>query len=285
MPAQTAESASGESVSAASDTSAEIYFIDTHCHLDAAEYEADRDAVARAAREVNVRQIVVPAIGRENFEAVAALAQRYPGCSFALGIHPLYVDRAHEDDLDAMDEALSRGGAVAVGEIGLDFFVPDYDEKRQVWFYVQQLKLARKHGLPVLMHVRRSQDTILKFLRRIEVPGGIAHAFNGSRQQADAFIATGCKLGFGGVMTYARATRLRDFAANLPFESIVLETDGPDIPPEFASRARNDPANLPRIAQTLAELRGVPLDEVARQTSANARAVLPRLGAPDPRCG
>lgn len=254
-----------------------MQFVDTHCHLDAAEYAVDRDAVVLAAREAGVAQIVVPAVGRENFAVVAELDSRYPGCRHALGIHPMFVDRAQEGDIADLDALLARGQAIAVGEIGLDFFVYGYDAERQGWFFAEQLKLAQKHGLPVLLHIRRAQDAVLKQLRRIAVPGGIAHAFNGSRQQADAFIGLGFKLGFGGALTYPRALRIRDHGASLPLDAIVLETDGPDIPPSFAPRSRNDPVNLPRIAAELARLRGLPLEALAQATTANATAVLPQL--------
>ncbi|MGA1562163.1 MAG: TatD family hydrolase, partial [Gammaproteobacteria bacterium] len=162
---------------------------------------------------------------------------------------------------------------------GLDFFVEGLDAKRQEDLFIAQLKLARKHQLPVLLHVRRAQDAILKALRRIEVPGGIAHAFNGSMQQAQQFIALGFKLGFGGAMTYSRALNLRRLATELPLEAIVLETDAPDIAPEWISGQRNDPSQLARIAQVLAELRGISVDEVITQTTRNAQAVMPRLAA------
>jgi TatD DNase family protein len=129
----------------------------------------------------------------------------------------------------------------------------------------------------VLLHIRRAQDTVLKFLRLAGVKGGIAHAFNGSRQQAEEFIKLGFKLGFGGAMTYDRATKLRELAATLPLDSIVLETDAPDIPPAFVGKARNSPEYLPRIAETLAELRGMTVGEVAAATTANARAILKGL--------
>ncbi|MBK8335847.1 MAG: TatD family hydrolase [Sterolibacteriaceae bacterium] len=256
-----------------------MQFVDTHCHLDAAEYAVDRDAVVLAAREAGVAQIVVPAVGRENFAIVAELDSRYSGCRHALGIHPMYVDRAFESDIAELDALLARGQAIAVGEIGLDFFVDGFDAQRQGWFFAEQLKLAQKYALPVLLHIRRAQDAVLKQLRRIAVPGGIAHAFNGSRQQADAFIRLGFKLGFGGALTYPRALRIRDHAASLPLDAIVLETDGPDIPPSFAPRGRNDPVNLPRIAAELARLRGLPLEALAQATTANAAAVLPQLAA------
>ena len=265
-------------------------WIDSHCHLDAPEFDADRDAVVARARAVSVTQIVVPAVERSNFETVRQLAATH-GFAYALGIHPMYVDRAVDDDLrhlgDALDQHRADPRLVAVGEIGLDHFVPGLDPVRQEQFYVAQLKLARRVDLPVILHVRRSADTLLKHLRAIQVRGGIAHAFNGSAQQAQAFIELGFKLGFGGTLTFERALQIRRLAVELPLGAIVLETDAPDIPPHWLYRtreerdaglsARNEPGELPRIAQTLAELRGLSLAELANATSANARAALPGL--------
>ncbi len=254
--------------------------IDTHCHLDAAEFDADRAVVAARAAAAGVDRIVVPAIERANFGAVASVCREFSGCLPAYGIHPMAVGRAQEGDLDALRATLLASRPAAVGEIGLDYFVPERDEPRQEFFFVEQLKIARDLGLPVLLHVRKAVDAILKHLRRIDLPGGVAHAFNGSRQQADEFLKLGFKLGFGGAMTHTRATHLRDLAATLPLSSIVLETDAPDIPPAWlASGERNEPAELARIAAALAELRGLSPAAVAAATSANAGAVLPALAA------
>lgn len=249
-------------------------WIDTHCHLDAAEFSADRDAVAAAAVAAGVTKIVVPAVEVANFAAVRQCCQRYPGCLPAYGIHPMYTPQATDADLDVLRDWLQRERPVAVGEIGLDHFVEGLDPARQLHLFVEQLKLAREFDLPVLLHVRRAVDPILRELRRIGVRGGIAHAFNGSRQQAEMFIALGFKLGFGGAMTWPRATRLRALAATLPLESMVLETDAPDIPPNFVGHGRNEPAFLPRIAQILSELRAQPVDEIAKNTSQNATNIL-----------
>lgn len=249
-------------------------YIDTHCHLDAGEFDADRDAVYDRARAAGVAIQVLPAISRANFEAVAAACRRYPGCLPAWGLHPIYLDVHRDTDLDALRRQIEAWRPVAIGEIGLDLFVPGLDLARQVHFYAEQLKIARDYDLPVLLHCRRANDQILQQLRRIGVKGGIAHAFSGSRQQADAFIKLGFKLGFGGAFTWERATRLRELARTLPLEALVLETDSPDIPPQWVGKGRNEPAELPRIARVLAEVRGVGVAEVANQTSANARAVL-----------
>jgi len=260
-------------------------WIDTHAHLDAAEFDADRSAVIARARAAGVRQIVLPAVECSNFDAVHALAHEH-GFGYALGIHPLFVDRAAEHDLERLRDALvarrDDPQLVAVGEIGLDHFVPGLDRARQERFYTAQLALAREFGLPVLLHVRRSADGLLKHLRRSEGVTGIVHAFNGSDQQAQVFVALGFKLGFGGAMTFERALQIRRLAAQLPADAVVLETDAPDIPPQWLYRPagaslRNEPGELPRIAATLAALRGWTLDETAHITSGNARAALPRL--------
>lgn len=252
--------------------------IDTHLHLDAAEFDADRDAVIVAALAAGVGRFVLPAVSLASCRSVQDLAASLPGSVCAFGIHPLYVGAAIEADIAGLRALLMEGSAVAVGEIGLDSFVGDADPLRQEWFFIEQLKLAREFDLPVLLHVRRAQDRVLKYLRKYRVCGGIAHAFNGSVQQAQAFIDLGFKLGFGGAMTYTGSTRIRALAAALPLETIVLESDAPDIPPAWASTMRNEPANVARFAQVLAELRGLELSELAAQITNNACQAL-RLAA------
>jgi len=268
-------------------------WIDSHCHLDAAEFDADRPQVIAEAAVAGVARIVIPAVALSNFGQVANCATQCPGGAYALGIHPLFTPLAAESDIDAMrdaiDIALNDARFVAIGEIGLDYFVPALTtpeaRARQEWFYVEQLKLAKAYALPVLLHVRRSQDMILKQLRRVGVPGGIAHAFNGSRQQADMFVGLGFKLGFGGAMTFARALQIRERVRQLPESALVLETDAPDIAPEWLIRqqamtrstARNTPGQLPEIAASMADLRGWTLAETALATTRNVCEVLPRL--------
>ena len=272
-------------------------WIDTHCHLDAAEFDADRDAVRAQARAQGVALCVIPAVERSHWAAVAQLAAQQ-GDAYALGIHPLYVPQASEEDLLALDWALTeRQGdprLVAVGEIGLDFFVPALCEpamrERQWRFYTAQLKLAQKHQSPVILHVRRSADLLLKGLRQCPVVSGIAHAFNGSAQQARHFVDMGFALGFGGALTYERALQLRRLACDLPLEALVLETDAPDMPPHWLyqtaeqralgqAQGRNSPAELPRIAQVLADLRGLAIHDLAQASTRNALRVLPKLAA------
>lgn len=251
--------------------------VDTHCHLDAAEFDLDRDAVVVLAGEAGIERIVVPAIGRENFDHVTELCSRYAACVPAYGIHPLYVDKAVPQDLDVLCEKAEHASPVAIGEIGLDFFMEDSNLERQEYYFTEQLKIACDYDLPVILHVRRAVDAVLKHLRRIKVKGGIAHAFNGSRQQADIFMGMGFKLGFGGAMTWDRARHIRELAQTLPLEAIVLETDAPDIPPAWIGKGRNSPTELPRIAEVLAELRGEDFDLIKAATSRNALMVLPGI--------
>lgn len=260
--------------------------IDSHCHLDAAEFGDAAAVVAQQAAQAGVRWIVVPAVAVANFDAVAELGAALPQCVYALGIHPMFVRQAADQDLRRLREcvaaALPDPRFIGIGEIGLDFFIPELKagplRERQEHFYVEQLKIAREFGLPVILHVRRSQDVVLKHLRRVRVSGGIAHAFNGSEQQAHAFLALGFALGFGGAMSFPRALQIRRLAAGLPASAIVLETDAPDISPVWLHPGVNTPAQLPRIAAVLAELRGQPLADIERQTSDNVARVLPRLG-------
>lgn len=264
--------------------------IDTHCHLDAAEFTESVPELIQAAGLKGVRCIVIPAVAKHNFFTVQQLAQQHTELVYALGIHPLFVPQAELTDLAVLEQCLEQAQTdprlVAVGEIGLDFFMPELKtpamQEKQIYFYEAQLKLARQFDLPVLLHVRRSQDQILKFLRRHSGSIGIAHAFNGSYQQAQQFIDLGFGLGFGGAMTFTRAKQIRRLAAELPLEHIVLETDAPDMAPAWLSpkinpSQYNRPAELAAIAAVLAELRQQPLSQIQSQTTQNALRILPRL--------
>jgi TatD DNase family protein len=275
------------------------FWIDTHCHLDAPEFDGDRSDMRRRALAAGVRHCVLPAVAVSNFDAVRVLADQF-GDSYALGIHPLCVKNAQDGDLALLDAELglrkNDSRLVAVGEIGLDFFVTELTQsplrERQEHFYREQLLLARKHGLPVILHVRRSADRLLKYLRELVPAGGgwtgIGHAFNGSPQQAGEFIKLGFKLGFGGAVTFDRALQLRRLAAELPLSALVLETDSPDIPPHWLyqtaeqrsqgqAQGRNQPAELPQIAAAVAQLRSMPVQALADAAWANSLAALPRL--------
>lgn len=269
-------------------------FVDTHCHLDAPEFGAEMPVIRARAAAQGVVLCVIPAVAAFNFATVRELAHAQ-GDAYALGIHPLCTGQASDADLQTLDAELHARRddprLVAVGEIGLDYFVEGLDADKQERFFHTQLQLARKHGLPVLIHVRRSVDKVLKHLR--QTAGGrpwhgIAHAFNGSEQQAQACIEIGLKLGFGGAVTFERALQLRRLAATLPMDALVMETDAPDIQPHWLYRTqaqrdagqaqgRNEPGELPRIAEVVAGLRGMSVEALADATTRNAIAALPKL--------
>jgi len=262
-------------------------WIDTHCHLDAHEFGAESLDVARRAGEGGVSMIVIPAVERGNFEVVAQLAANAPNTSYALGIHPIYVPQAADEDLvalrTAVEAAMGDPRFVAIGEIGLDFFIPMLCEpamrEKQERFFREQLRIARDFNLPVLTHVRRSQDQVLKHLRQVRPAGGIAHAFNGSFQQAETYIKLGFHLGFGGAMTFTRALQIRRLSSELPIEALVLETDAPDISPSWIHPGRNSPEQLPAIGAALAQLRGMDEAALRQCTWNNSLAAIPRLQA------
>jgi len=272
-------------------------WVDTHCHLDAPEFRSDTPAVRARAATNNVALCVIPAVGAFNFDAARELAHQ-TGDAYALGTHPLYTPQAADADVALLDAALTAHRddprLVAVGEIGLDYFAagPPQGKKRPP----RGAATTRSEGawgqVSVLLHVRRSADQLLKHLRQIGPDGwqGIAHAFNGSTQQAQAFIDLGFKLGFGGAVTFDRALQLRRLASTLPLSAIVLETDAPDIPPHWLYRTaeqrasglpqgRNEPGELPRIGAVVAGLRGMAVDELRDATTRNAVAALPKLAA------
>ena len=259
-------------------------WIDTHCHLDAHEFGDESLGIAQRAQAAGV-SIVIPAVEQANFGVVRDLAHASPNACYSLGIHPIYVPDATDDDLAALRETVAQAmddpRFVGIGEIGLDFFIPMLCEPamrdKQERFFREQLRIARDFDLPVLMHVRRSQDIVLKHLRQVRPAGGIAHAFNGSFQQAQAYIELGLRLGFGGAMTFTRALQIRRLATELPLGAIVLETDAPDIAPAWIHPGRNSPEQLPQIGTALAELRQTDPLSIAQATAASAIAALPRL--------
>jgi TatD DNase family protein len=265
-------------------------WIDTHCHLDAPEFAGKLSAVIDTAISKNVQAVLLPTVKAADCSLVKALVNQFssqlPGLVYTLGIHPIYTNQAQASDLEIIEQhiiqSLSDPRFVGVGEIGLDYFVEGLDPHRQDFFFNAQLDLAEKYQLPVILHVRRSQDAILKALRRRNIPGGIAHAFNGSMQQAEQFIGLGFKLGFGGAATYERALQIRRLLKELPLESIVTETDSPDIPPAWLKAegiAFNEPAFLPRIAQELAHIRGIEEMAFANAVWLNAMHAIPRWSA------
>lgn len=248
--------------------------IDSHCHLDVAAFDADRQAVLRRAREQAVQGFVVPGIQARGWPALQALCDSETGVYPAFGLHPVFLESHQAADLQLLETQLAAYRPVAVGEIGLDFYVDGLGHDRQQQLFEAQLVIAREAGLPVILHVRKSHDRVLSMLKRIKVRGGICHAFNGSLQQASQYGELGFCLGFGGMLTFERSTRLRKLATALPLELIVLETDAPDMTVAQHRGERNSPEYLPYCLAALAEVRDEDPVEVAGVTAKNAREVL-----------
>ena len=270
-----------------SEASKIIAWVDTHCHLDAPEFKDTLSEIVSRAASKGVKAILLPTVQASDWDQAKNIASQYgnqiPGLVYTLGIHPLYINQAQESDLEILknqiEQSLDDPRFVGIGEIGLDYFVEGLDPQRQEYFFHAQLDLAEQYQLPVILHVRRSQDAILKALRKRKVPGGIAHAFNGSHQQAEQFIGLGFKLGFGGAATYDRALQIRRLLQELSLGSIVTETDAPDIPPAWLKENGgqfNEPALLPRIAMQLADIRAISEEAFSRAVWYNAMQVLPR---------
>lgn len=256
-----------------------LALVDTHCHLDVEEFAADRAAVLARARAAGVVAQVIPAIHRAGWPFLLEICRAEPDLYPALGLHPVYLAQHEDADLEALAATVAEAHPVAVGEIGLDWFVEDLDRARQQVLFERQLAIARDADLPVILHVRRAHDAALATLKRIRVRGGIAHAYSGSLEQAHQYLDLGFRFGFGGMLTFERSTRLRRLARELPLEAIVLETDAPDLTVASHRGERNSPEYLPECLAALAEVRGEDLADVAARTTANARAV---FGLPVP---
>jgi TatD DNase family protein len=248
--------------------------IDTHCHLDVEEFDSDREAVIARAQAAGVRRMVVPAVDAAHWPGLLSLCHRVECLYPALGMHPVYLHEHRPEHLPALAEAVAAQRPLAVGEIGLDYFIGDTDRNAQRELFGAQLDIAANAGLPVLLHVRKAHDEVLQQLRRHPVKGGIVHAFNGSEQQAYRYLDLGFKLGFGGMLTYERSRKIRTLAAGLPLAAIVLETDAPDMTVASHHGERNSPEYLPECLEALADVRAQEPALVARQTTANAMDVL-----------
>ena len=253
-------------------------WIDSHCHLDFFPTQIIKKTI-KSAKNSQVTNIVIPSVSPKNLSQVVDLAGQDDSLFYALGFHPMYIDEIDDSDLHRLAECVKNSLPVAIGEIGIDLFAKKDNIKKQEYFLASQLEIAINFDLPVILHTRNAIDLVLKYLRRYRVKGGIAHAFNGSNQQAHQFIDLGFKLGFGGAMTYPRAKHIQRLAKELPIESIVLETDAPDMPPFWLEKTQqNQPKELEKIGTFLAQIRGLDPHKMAKIISKNTSQALPMLG-------
>ena len=243
---------------------------DSHSHFDAPEFDADRNAVLARAHAAGVTRQIVPAVSAAAWPKLREICAADAGLYAAYGLHPMYLPEHHPEHLVALREWIERERPVAVGECGLDFFVEGLDAEQQSLYFEGQLRLARDFELPVIVHARRAVDAVMAAIRRFGPLRGVVHSFSGSADQARRLQALGFLIGLGGPVTYARANRLRTLAASLPIECLLLETDAPDQPDSGHRGQRNEPARLTTVCDTIAALRDIAPEAVARATTANA---------------
>ena len=244
--------------------------IDSHTHIDVAEFDADRGPVLARARGVGVARQIVPAIALSGFGKLAALCCAETGLYPAYGLHPMYLAEHRPEHLDALRGWIEREHPVAVGECGLDFFVEGLDAESQRLYFRSQLEIARDFDLPLVLHARRALDEVIAALRSIGKLSGVVHSFSGSEEQARQLWKLGFCIGLGGPVTYERARRLRGIAATMPLEFLLLETDSPDQPLHGHQGQRNEPALLSEVCASVAALRAVAAEEIAAATTRNA---------------
>lgn len=256
--------------------------IDTHCHLDAKQFADNIDKIIQNAMDADVKRIIIPAISVNNFARVKEIAHSFSGGYYALGIHPFSVNDTHENDLLILEEQIQQNlkdtKFIAIGEIGLDFFEDAYKDvlvqQKQEQLFSAQIKLAQKYSLPVILHIRKAHDRVLKILRAHTGVTGFAHAFNASQQQAQQFIDLGFKLGLGGAFTYSGSKRIRRLVKDLGLKNWVLETDAPYMLPAWLDKDHiNQPAEVKKIALEVASFLEIPLAEVKKITTDNAKAI------------
>jgi TatD DNase family protein len=244
--------------------------VDSHCHLDASEFDHDRDAVIARARAAGVMRQLVPAVSAAGWPKLRDICAGRDGLFPAYGLHPMYLQEHRDEHLAELDDWIQRERPCAIGECGLDFFIDGLDPRAQQPFFDGQLELARTHALPLIVHARRSVDAVIASIKRIGGLRGVVHSFSGSAEQARQLAQLGFMIGLGGPVTYERANRLRKLAASVPVESLLLETDAPDQPDAGIRGQRNEPARLANVLQVVADLRGETPAAIAAATSANA---------------
>ncbi|MEQ4576641.1 MAG: TatD family hydrolase [Gammaproteobacteria bacterium] len=255
-----------------------MHLVDSHCHLDAEEFDPDRDAVLARARRAGVNDQLVPAVAAAGWPKLREICAASPGLHPAYGLHPMFLDAHRHEHLDQLRAWIERERPRAIGECGLDFYVEGLDAGEQRLYFRRQLELAAEYDLPVIVHARRAVEEVIATIKSVGRLRGVVHSFSGSPEQAAQLWKLGFMIGLGGPVTYSRAHRLRRLVADMPLEQLLLETDAPDQPDAGIRGQRNEPARLGAVLACIAGLRGEPEQAIARQTTANARRL---FGLPD----
>lgn len=245
--------------------------IDSHCHLDAAEFADDLPETLQRGMLHNVDAFVVPAIGFAGWQNLSALAKSHPQIKPAFGLHPMFLEQHREAHIAALPDWLQRPECVAVGECGLDFFMPELDVSLQETIFIAHIKLAKQCNKPLIIHARKATERVIQLLKQFGPATGVMHSYSGSLEQARQLIDMGFYLGIAGPITYPRSNRIRALVQEIPLEYLLLETDSPDQPLFGEQGRRNEPGFLPKIARAVAEVKNIDIESVAEKTTRNAQ--------------
>jgi TatD DNase family protein len=251
-----------------------MILIDSHCHLDFDVFDHDREVILDNCQQLGITDIIVPGVTASTWQRLLTICEQSNSLHPALGLHPMFMAEHQAEHIPLLNEYIEKFNPIAIGEIGLDFYVPEHDKQSQIELFEKQLVIASETNLPVILHVRKAYDQVLSLLKKHKINRGIVHAFSGSDQQAQLYIKQGFLLGIGGALTHDRATKLRSLFSNLPLTSIVLETDAPDMPLSGQQGQRNSPENISKIVATLAGLRAESIEQIADISSHNVRKAL-----------
>lgn len=251
-----------------------IQFIDTHCHLDMTAYNEDLNQVLYRAKTSHIKRIVTIGIDLPSSREAIALARRYSQVSATIGVHPHDVDNLEKRDYDELENIFADNAEhiVGFGEIGLDYCKQHSDPVRQREHFTRQLEVAHALKLPVVVHNRDANDDTLKILKATKPLdyGGIMHCFSGDITFAQKVLDLGMLISIPGVVTFKNGSLLHQVVRHIPLSSMVLETDGPFLAPHPFRGKRNEPSYVLFTALKIAELRGIDIEQVSRQTTANA---------------
>ncbi len=247
--------------------------IDSHCHIDFADFDGDRSEVIQHAQRLGVEKIIVPGVQRTSWDRVRHCCDTYPALYPCYGLHPYFITEHSEDDIQALANYIEQHRPVAVGECGLDFFLKELDRDQQQFYFEQQLDIALQAALPVVIHARKSTEAVIDAIKQRHGLRGMIHSYSGSYEQAVKLIDLGFYLSFGGPLTFQQASRLRTLVSKLPLDCILVETDAPDQPGQMANRQRNEPAFITEVIEHIAQLQHTDVNRVANTTTENAKAL------------
>jgi len=251
-----------------------MHLIDSHCHLDFEQFDIDREQILSHCQKLGVQDIIIPGVEARLWDKLIDVCHDVDALHPALGLHPLFMASYKPEHILQLKKTIANNTLIAIGEIGLDFYIQGHDKAAQINLFSEQLIIAQNTQLPVLLHVRKAHDQTIALLKKHPVSGGIVHAFNGSMQQAQQYQQLGFVFGVGGAITHPRATKLRSLFSELPLSSIVLETDAPDMPLSELQDQRNSPENNPLILIALASIRIESTQEIALATTHNCQRIL-----------